>query len=220
MLGEGRMAALVREIQSVKGYVDACGAVPLDNELREGFVNALIHQINQQQCFNASDAEVLTTELKGAPYGDDGHARITNAIRARMKASLKASPPRNNSGLSQSLKHIWNYLTQSDWDFIRHPKKHLEGKMARVLWRLNLLGCCHASEQSLKWILALLAICCYETLPGPQVLYNKLQDLKACKECEKNHNIMSSWRSTRSFLTTFRKQYISTAMTATTRPFP
>ena len=87
--------------------------------------------------------------------------------------------------MDQFLKCVYNYLTQSDWDIIRNPKKSFEAKMSTTALRLNLVGCGRASEQTLKWVLALLLLVSYDELPPAKTRYQKLQDLKNCMTAER-----------------------------------
>ena len=41
------------------------------------------------------------------------------------------------------------------------------------------IGCNDTNEQTKKWALAIVLLCHYEELPGPQSLYDKLLELKA-----------------------------------------
>ena len=50
--------------------------------------------------------------------------------------------------------------------------------MATVVERANSIGCTHPSEQSLKWMMALLLVVHYDELPSYRTIYDKLQELK------------------------------------------
>ena len=75
--------------------------------------------------------------------------------------------------------------TQSELDFLNDPKKSLGSKMTKLLERANLLGCTDSGEQCFKWMLSLLLMCHYDTLPGPWKIYYKLQDLKQAAAAER-----------------------------------
>ena len=75
--------------------------------------------------------------------------------------------------------------TQSEWDFLTDPKKSLDSKMTKLIERANLRGCTDPGEQCFKWMLSVLLMCHYDTLPGPWPIYYKLQDLKQAAAAEK-----------------------------------
>ena len=51
--------------------------------------------------------------------------------------------------------------------------------------RLMLIGCHSPDEQSLKWVLAVLLMVCYQDLPSAQIRHDKLLELKAIVANEK-----------------------------------
>ena len=57
--------------------------------------------------------------------------------------------------------------------------------MTALIERGNLLGCTDPGEQCFKWMLSLLLMCHYDTLPGPWPIYYKLQDLKQAAAAER-----------------------------------
>ena len=118
-----------------------------------------------------------------SPYGDVNLRRITQAIDAKVMASTTS--PRNTAPKDQVLKAWWNMCTQEDHDFLKDPKKSFHSKMARLVERANLLGCINPDEQTLKWMLAMLLMCHYNDMPGPNDIHDKLLDLKQVVMCER-----------------------------------
>ena len=51
-------------------------------------------------------------------------------------------------------------------------------KMTSLVDRLNLVGCTHPCEQTLKWVLAVALMAHYDELPTPKVIAQKLDELK------------------------------------------
>ena len=60
-------------------------------------------------------------------------------------------------------------------------------KASTIVHRMNLVGCSHPDEQTIKWMLALLLMVCHEELPDPRVRLDKLNDLKALVVSERKH---------------------------------
>ena len=50
--------------------------------------------------------------------------------------------------------------------------------MTTLVDRLNLLGCTHPCEQTLKWVLAVALMAHYDELPTPKIIARKLDELK------------------------------------------
>ena len=50
--------------------------------------------------------------------------------------------------------------------------------MTTLVDRLNLVGCTHPCEQTLKWVLAVALMAHYDELPTPKIIAQKLDELK------------------------------------------
>ena len=72
----------------------------------------------------------------------------------------------------------FHYTTQGDWDVLKDPRKNFSTKACCLAHRLMLVGCSDPSEQTLKWMLALLMMYSFGELPNAEVRREKLQDLK------------------------------------------
>ncbi len=183
-------ANLIKEVNNVKAFFKAreglqTGADSLAS-LRASFMTALVVQIKSLPAFGASDATALSDVLKDSPYGVEGTAKIVATIDARLGEASSAKPSQKAAkSNSQFLKQVWNFPTQPDWDILFNKKKSFAIKMSVVVERLNLVGCTHPDEQTLKWILAMLLLTHYEELPSAKVIYDKLLDLKDVVESER-----------------------------------
>ena len=59
------------------------------------------------------------------------------------------------------------------------PKKPFSTKAYALVHRLNLIGCSHPTQQTVKWMLAVLLLAHYgEQMPEPQIRQDKLHELK------------------------------------------
>ena len=178
---------VVREINSVRAFFKAreqLSAGDGDDDLRKCFTDAIIKQLNMVSVFSTQDAGHATECLKDSPYGCHTH-RVISAIEAKLKSNQSVGSGAASSTANQFLKCWWAVLTQGDWDFIRDKRKSWDAKMTKVVERANLLGVTHPSEQSLKWLLALLLVVCYDELPSYATIFKKLGDLKHCVEAER-----------------------------------
>jgi hypothetical protein len=179
---------LVKEVQHVKEFFKARGVLSTtadqDQNLRNSFVNTLIVQLNVMPTFRPLDGTALSEVLKDSPYGEAGTAKIISVIDARLQSSSKTKAPQHTHD-TQCLKQPWNYPVQQEWDTIFDKKKPWTMKMSVVVERLNLIGCTHPDEQTLKWVLAMVLVAHYDELPSHKVIYQKLQDLKDVFQTER-----------------------------------
>ena len=115
---------LVKEVRNVIAFFKARQGLPtaadVDANLRGSFVNALRVQINALPGLGPADAAQLSEVLKDSPYGEEGAAKIVEAIDAKLhqlspsgKKATKAA-----QAVSQLLKYPWNYPMQAEWDII------------------------------------------------------------------------------------------------------
>ena len=59
-----------------------------------------------------------------------------------------------------------------------NKKKSLHLKLTTLVDRLNLVGCTHPQEQTLKWVLAVVLMAHYDEMPTPKIIARKLDALK------------------------------------------
>jgi hypothetical protein len=178
---------VIKEINSVRAFFKAREHLSVgdgDDGLRKCFTDAIIKQLNMVSVFSTQDAGHVTECLKDSPYDCHTH-RVISAIEAKLKSNQSVGSGAASSAANQFLKCWWAVLTQGDWDFIRDKRKSWDAKMTKVVERANLLGVTHPSEQSLKWLLALLLVVCYDELPSYATIFKKLGDLKQCVEAER-----------------------------------
>ena len=174
---------ITKEIGNVRAFVRARANVATEtttDHMVIGFVDTIVKQINATSSFGTHDGKSVIEALKDTPFGDAGTARIISAVDAKLKISSHISEGANSTtgDSGQYLKCWWAMMTAGDWKFLDDPKKPWSGKMATVVERANSIGCTHPSEQSLKWMMALLLVVHYDELPSYRTIYDKLQELK------------------------------------------
>jgi hypothetical protein len=174
-------ANVIKEIASVKSFVRARTGLDADgvsDTLMSSFVATIVKMINATASFSTLDAGHVTDAIADRPYGAST-GQVVAAIEARLKASQAIVSVKDPiGGASQFIKCWWDFGLQSDWDFIRNPKHSWNSKMTRMVERGMSLGVNHPDEQSLKWLLALLLVVCYDELPAYKEIFAKLHDLK------------------------------------------
>jgi len=148
---------------------------PLQRTLASGIVG----MIQRQRAFTTSIGASLMAALPIDVFGEEGTASIRSAIEARIgasQASVANTAIAKHDG--QRLLKPGNFLTQSDWDFIRDKRKSFHAKQSVVIHRFNLLGVRWAHEQTMKWALALLLVAHFPELPSYPEIFKLLHDFK------------------------------------------
>jgi len=183
-------SAVVQEIKDSAAFLavrkarqaDAASMGTLETSLSGG----IVAMIGRSRVFSTADAALVMECMtaSGSLFGVDGDAAITKAIERRVEAA-GANATTNTGNVKhdgQVLKHTGNFLTQSDWDFIRGNKQSIFANMNRIIWRFNLIGMTHPNEQTLKWALALLIVAHFPQLPPHKQIFKHLQELKEVAE--------------------------------------
>ena len=101
-----------------------------------------------------------------------GHNQVAPLCSIWLKSGLtwKISIMHLQSKQAQLLKCPWNLPVQAEWDIILNRKKSLHLKMTTLVDRLNLVGCTHPCEQTLKWVLAVALMAHYFEMPSPKII--------------------------------------------------
>lgn len=174
--------ALLKEIESVQDLVQArnrAGA-SLADTFMSSLADGLISQINNSPAMKPEDATSLTQALNESPYGQALTKKILHAIDTRAQAAMESQIKcKHRLTKGQRLLTFYNYCTQQDWDLFNNKKKPMHMKMTAVADRLANCGVMRPSEETLKWILAILLVTHYDALPSYQEIYGHLQDLKS-----------------------------------------
>ena len=181
----------MKEIQSFKEFYASrskAGGDGVNPSLLASFKTSLVCQINNTASLTMEDGTAVNAALNDAPYGAELLQEIQQAIDCKVGMAVTAKKPRAGKPgavKQQTLKHIWNYPTQADWDVLLDAKRNFSSKASCLVHRMCVVGCSHPDEQSLKWALALLLMCSFDELPPPQVRLDKLADLKSMVHAER-----------------------------------
>ena len=173
--------SVIREVNSVKAFFGARSKTSdsdcVRTALQSTFTSGIVQLFSACASIDKDDATRLIASLGNLPVGDANLDKIKSCIDSKL---LHA--PQRAQGAStvkdQQLKCWWNMLTQSDWDFIKDEKRSMNSKMTKMQERGNLIGCTNLSEQTLKWMLAVLLMFHYKDLPSANIIREKLQELK------------------------------------------
>ena len=173
-------SAMIDEVKSAINFFKERSDHPHPATIATSFAANLISRISSSLTLSTKDATDLLSVLKDSPYDDASMVRITAAIDAKLVFSTMSHTVKD-----QFLKEWWHYLTADDMTFIKDPKHSFHAKMTKIVERANLLGCTHPSQQTLKWMMAMLLMCHYKDIPTSSEVYEKLQDLKQVILCER-----------------------------------
>ena len=161
----------------------------VNSSLIDSFTLTAVKMVSMCSNFGPHAASQLTDALASdSPYGDAGTKAIVTAIESRLNSMTGLTRGQQQKGGSQSqlLKCWWNYLTVSDWDFIKDTKQHFSAKLTRMVERANLLGLVSFDEHTYKWMLAVVLVAHYDQLPASADVFSKLQELKRVRAMERN----------------------------------
>ena len=179
------IAAVIKEIISVKAFFSnskvSCDVVGL----QRSFADGVLQKLKQLKVFNVSDGSQVYEALDGEPFGADQTERIKEAVNALLQKGASA-PPATTKGSSQharcdvkqTLKHWWNYFLQDEIEYMKDNDNSFHSKMTLFVERSMSFGCTKPTEETLKWGLAMLLLCHYRQVPKPREIYDKLQDFK------------------------------------------
>ena len=189
-------ARMLKEIASVRGFFSSRQANSSDGGLQKSFADSILMMLGSMTGFGPSEAAQINAALEDTPYGSEHSARIMahmdTLLHASVSRSMKdsgsgsAASTRGGSGRSkQMLKHWCNYFTGTEVAVLQDQKKSMHIKMTILVERGLKIGLVDPDEQAHKWALAFLLTCHYAELPPSQLLYDKLQDLKATWQSER-----------------------------------
>ena len=182
--------SLIKEISSVKALLVARSSMHGDGSKVQGaFADALVKKINNLKEISAPDGTALMKLLADQAYGDAGTTKIMNALEAKLAAT--GAPVQGQRAVqfkSQTLKCWWAFQTQDDLDYYKDPKRFIGSKMCRAVFRANSIGCSWPSEDSLKWMLAMILLLQHDDFPSPRECYAKLNELKMTVVSERKHS--------------------------------
>ena len=182
---------VLNEINGVKKYIQSRGglrSLQVNSSLIDSFTLTAVKMVSMCSNFGPHAASQLTDALASdSPYGDAGTKAIVTAIESRLNSMTGLTRGQQQKGCSQSqlLKCWWNYLTVSDWDFIKDTKQHFSAKLTRMVERANLLGLVSFDEHTYKWMLAVVLVAHYDQLPASADVFSKLQELKRVRAMER-----------------------------------
>ena len=180
---------IVEEMCSTRALIEARSSFGDHESLKASYANSMAKQLSHVASMGAADGKRIIDELKRSPYGEASTGRLLAIIDDKLQSSTKriSAKGRKKQGgnTCQFLHKWWNFFTQQDWDYFRNPKKTLDQKMTRGVFRANRLGVNHPDEQALRWLLALLLIAHCEDLPSNKEIFKKLTDLKSTVTCER-----------------------------------
>jgi hypothetical protein len=138
---------------------------------------ALATKVLQLKYFDTKGAHQLELALHESIFPKEMIEQVSNAIDSRL-CSATAINAKSNGVKSQHLLHVNAYLTKLDWNVLTDPSVKLMAKTHAIIHRLNRCGCTHASEQTIKWVVAVLALVAFPNFPSYKSIYTMVQDCK------------------------------------------
>ena len=184
-------SAVLKKISSVRKFFESSSRNNSEHDpsaLQKSFTDSIINKLSLLKAFGPDEGAQVMDALKqstGSPLGEIQTKRVMEFIEKKIHDSVSSTAssdktrPSGATGKSnQFLKHWWNYMKQSQIDYLKDPSKSFNSKLTLVAEVGMMIGCNGADEQAKKWALALLLMLHYPELPSPQHVFEKLQDLK------------------------------------------
>jgi hypothetical protein len=178
---------VLKEIWSVSKFFQSRDSSNDPSALQKSFTDSILNKLALVKDFGPQEGAQVNDALHESPLGEAQTKRITDAVEELIQKNMKSSAhgaksidsPKAVAHRSQFLKHWWNYMKQSQVDYLKDPKKGFNSKLTLVVEVAMTIGCNCADEQTKKWALSMILLCHYTELPPAQQLYDKLQDLKS-----------------------------------------
>ena len=144
------IASLISTREALRGKTDQT------QQLATNMVSGFCAKLKSLDDLSSQSAVTLYNALAAASLDEQLIITIEAAIDERM--ALPPVAPRRGAGTitTQHLLYPTRVLTQKDWDRIDDPKTGLMGEVQVITDRYGRLGVTHPSEQTIKWIVALL----------------------------------------------------------------
>ena len=184
---------LICEIESarrtLKSYMSMGAAAEAVAECKASLATQLQIKIrnvgSMTSAENADVLEVLADSDKLKPYTDASMKAIWGLLMQRQTDGLtdvasSKRPRRTAAVVSDDIvqhgqhltSQIVRFLTEEDWAIILDRTKSIDLKYKTIALRFSKLGLIYASQQTRKWVVALLALSAYDTYPKYRVVYN------------------------------------------------
>ena len=172
---------VLKEISSVTAFFHSRGDSKDQSVLQKSFADGLLNKLSMIPNFSTGDGAQLHAALLDSPFGEVQTQRIRDALDSLVQqCSSKSTAPTSagcTDGSKQLLRHWPNYFTAAKHEYLAGPHS-FTAKMTVMVETGMSVGCTRPTEDTLRYCLAMLLALHYTTVPTPQEIYRKLQDLK------------------------------------------
>lgn len=172
--------AVIKEIASVTAFFQNRGETKDIASLQKSFTDGLLQKLKLVPNFGTSEGAQLHEALTSSMFGESQTQRIRETIDAMVQSCTTKAPAAGSAqveGPKQMLKHWVNYFTADELEYLR-GRAGFTAKMTLMVERAMDVGCVKPQEDTYRYCLAMLLACHYTSVPAPQEIYQKVQELK------------------------------------------
>ena len=186
-------ASICREIVSHKEFFQSWEG----DSLNDSFEKVIVSLVKGMKALSTADASKIIDALSNSPYGQKGTKNIKSAIDAKLSAhNMERSKPSVNvcDVNKQHIKNPLTIFTQDEVSNLQSPRvsesakftliveRHAKQKTKKITTykqiRLNLIGCTHPHELTVRKLTAMHVLVHYSVLPTAQQRFDKFNELK------------------------------------------
>ena len=188
------LADLINEIDESVSLVAsrraACNNPGKIEALQRKLGSSMAAKIMNLDIVTPASAKVLLDAIKRSAYGDESCAIVIAAVDSKLDTELDEAPTSKASKKNQLLVNAQHWVTSKLVAALR-GKSPFELKLDAVADHLvNVLGCQHPHEQTLKFWLTLALLHHFDVYPSYQKVFDYLNVFKvAVKDCRKKTKI-------------------------------
>ena len=177
-------SSLAGELENMARYLVARGGG--SDDVADAMVSAYVKKIETTSHVDIGIGMAVVKALSTSCLPPVARARIQHAIDTKLSAGMTASV-----GASNIVQHhapqkltgsITNYLSHRDWHMLDDDKLSLQGKIQVVVDRFHRLCLFWPSEQTIKWMVALLVVqmCKHgSSFPSYSHIFGLVKDVKS-----------------------------------------
>ena len=174
---------VVAELQSVAGFLESRrslrqqdGSDPAD-AVAFRLATSISDMIARLPGLSTHDGDEIIGALRGSAFNDEHASLIATAVDNRL--GNVATKMKKGRKANQLIDHVVDFFTERDWSQIESETLSLQQKIRVMVHRLSrCLGVTNPHERSLRWMVAILVLCHYESQPKYKVIFSVLGDIK------------------------------------------
>jgi hypothetical protein len=179
---------LAVELRDLEKYLIARNALPGDADskatVQTNMTAAFCKKIECLKHISMSSVMPMTEALSLSTLSDDVKTMIQTTIDTRLTTVASTSGPvvAQHHSPQRITSQINSFLTASDWVRLKDIRTSVQSKVQTLADRLQRLGCRYPAEQTIRWAVAVIALCMVDatgTFPTYPSIFSIVHDMKS-----------------------------------------